>query len=54
MTESNITIAQKIKLDPIIDIAKQIGLKEEDLSLYGPYIAKINAGSIKKMKKCVF
>ena len=51
MEESNITIAQKIKLEPIVNIAKKIGLKEEDLFLYGQYIAKVNAGLAKKINK---
>jgi len=48
MGESNISIAQKIELDPIIDIAKKIGLNEEDLFQYGPHMAKINADLLKK------
>ncbi len=51
MEESNITIAQKIKLEPIVNIAKKIGLKEEDLFLYGPYMAKVDLGLIKKIDK---
>src|SRR3989338_3644460 len=51
MAESNIAIAQKIKLEPIVNIAKKIGLKEEDLFLYGPYMAKVDAGLVKRLKK---
>jgi formate--tetrahydrofolate ligase len=39
---SDIEIAQNAKLRPIIDVAKEIGLGEEDLDLYGKYKAKIS------------
>jgi len=51
MTESNIIIAQKAKLEPIIDIAKNIGLKEEDLVLYGEHMAKVDSALLKKLDK---
>nr|MBO2494567.1 formate--tetrahydrofolate ligase [Clostridia bacterium] len=38
---SDIEIAQKAKLKPIVDVASQIGLTEEDLELYGKYKAKV-------------
>jgi formate--tetrahydrofolate ligase len=49
--ETNITVAQKIKLDPIVDIAKKIGLSEDQLFLHGPYMAKIDAGLMKDSDK---
>ncbi|KKN31750.1 hypothetical protein LCGC14_0820890 [marine sediment metagenome] len=39
---SDIEIAQAAKMEPIIDIAKKIGLEEDDLELYGKYKAKIS------------
>ena len=50
MEESNITIAQKIELEPIADIAKKIGLEEKDLFLYGPNMAKVSAGLLKRFE----
>ncbi|GGE21700.1 formate--tetrahydrofolate ligase [Marinithermofilum abyssi] len=38
---SDIEIAQQADKRPITDIAKQLGLQEEDLELYGKYKAKI-------------
>ncbi|MFS8501987.1 MAG: formate--tetrahydrofolate ligase [Caldicoprobacter sp.] len=38
---SDIEIAQKAKLKPIVDVASQIGLTEDDLELYGKYKAKV-------------
>ena len=46
---SDIEIAQKAKIEPIVKIAKKIGLKEEDLEFYGKYKAKISMNTIKKM-----
>lgn len=38
---SDIQIAQKAELKPITEIAKSIGIKEDDLELYGKYKAKV-------------
>jgi len=38
---SDIEISQKAEMKPIVDISKKIGLKEDDLELYGKYKAKI-------------
>ena len=40
--ESDIEIAHATKMLPINEIAKKIGLNEEDIELYGKYKAKIN------------
>ncbi|MFH0849900.1 MAG: formate--tetrahydrofolate ligase, partial [Candidatus Bathyarchaeota archaeon] len=37
----DIEIAQSAKLKPIIEIAASLGLKEDDIELYGKYKAKI-------------
>lgn len=39
---SDLEIAQKASLEPITKIALQLGLKEEDIELYGKYKAKIH------------
>ena len=39
---SDIEIARNIKLNNIIDVAKKIGINEENLELYGKYKAKIS------------
>ncbi|MDA3778759.1 MAG: formate--tetrahydrofolate ligase [Bacteroidales bacterium] len=39
--KSDIEIAQRANIQPIVDIAKQIGILEEDLELYGKYKAKL-------------
>ncbi|OYD06397.1 formate--tetrahydrofolate ligase [Paludifilum halophilum] len=48
---SDIEIAQKARKKPITEIAGQLGLKEEDLELYGRYKAKINLNSWDCLKK---
>jgi len=47
---SNIKIAQSIKLKPIIDIARKIGIKRDELELYGDYKAKIKLEIFKRFK----
>ncbi len=39
--KSDIEIAQASKIQPIVNIAKQIGIHEDDLELYGRYKAKL-------------
>ena len=38
---SDIEIARMAKLDNIMDVAKKLGLNEDDIELYGKYKAKI-------------
>jgi formate--tetrahydrofolate ligase len=40
--KSDIEIAQEATLKPIVDVAKDIGLTEDDIDLYGKYKAKIH------------
>jgi formate--tetrahydrofolate ligase len=39
---SDLEIAQEAPLDPIMDIAAEVGLRPEDLDLYGTYKAKVH------------
>ena len=48
---SDIKIAQQTKLEPITAIAKQVGLTDDDLELYGKYKAKISFDAIKRLSK---
>lgn len=48
---SDIGIAQQTKLEPITAIAKQVGLTDDDLELYGKYKAKISFDAIKRLSK---
>ena len=48
---SHIEIAQQTKLEPITAIAKQVGLTDDDLELYGKYKAKISFDAIKRLSK---
>jgi formyltetrahydrofolate synthetase len=38
---SDIDIAQEATLKPIIQIAEELGIREDELELYGPYTAKV-------------
>ncbi len=45
---SDIEIAQNAKLQPITEIAKKLGIEDDELELYGSYKAKINDKFIKR------
>ncbi len=46
---SDIKIAKKVKLKPITDIGRSLGLEENDLELYGKYKAKISYPALEKL-----
>ncbi|WP_064091383.1 formate--tetrahydrofolate ligase [Rossellomorea aquimaris] len=46
----DIQIAQEAKLLPILDIAREMGLKEDDIELYGKYKGKISYEAIHNLK----
>ncbi|UCG71076.1 MAG: formate--tetrahydrofolate ligase, partial [Thermoplasmata archaeon] len=48
--KSDLEIAQEAKLKPIIEIAKSIGLEEDDIEFYGKYKAKIKLEVMEKFK----
>ena len=48
---TDIEIARNTKLDKIVDIAKKIGIQEDDIEQYGKYKAKISDGIYKKVEK---
>ncbi|MDE5766552.1 MAG: formate--tetrahydrofolate ligase, partial [Clostridia bacterium] len=50
---SDIEIAESAKLKDVREIAKKLGLGEDDLELYGKYKAKINLQSFKPKSKLV-
>ena len=47
---SDIDVAQAATLRPILEIAAEIGLSEDDLDLYGKYKAKVHLNVIEKFK----
>lgn len=46
--KNDIEIAQEAKMEPIVNIAKKIGLKDDDIELYGKYKCKISLDAYKK------
>ncbi len=48
---SDIDIAQAGKLKPILQIAQELGIKESELELYGPYKAKIKLEILKRLAR---
>ena len=47
---SDLEIAQKVKMRPITEIAKKIGIKDDELELYGKYKAKVSLKILKRLK----
>ena len=47
---SDIAIAQAAKLRPILDVAKDLGLNEDELELYGRFKAKVHLDAVDKRK----
>lgn len=47
---SDIDIAHETRLEPIVDIARKIGIDKSELYLYGESIAKVNISLLKKLK----
>ncbi len=48
---SDIEIAQAGKLKPIVQIAEELGIKPDELELFGPYKAKIKLEILERLKK---
>lgn len=48
--KSDIEIAQESAMKPIVEIARQIGLGEDDLELFGKYKAKISYDALSRLK----
>lgn len=49
--KTDIEIANSIELKPIVEVAKTVGLEEDDLELYGKYKAKISHDAIQRLSK---
>ena len=47
---SDIAIAQQAKMLPVVQVAAQLGIAEEDLELYGKYKAKLSYDLIRKVE----
>ena len=48
---TDIEIARNTKLNKIVDIAKEIGIEEDDIEQYGKYKAKVSEDIYKKVEK---
>jgi formyltetrahydrofolate synthetase len=48
---SDIEIAQAAKLKPILQLAEEVGLKESELELFGPYKAKVHLDVRDRLKR---
>jgi len=47
---TDIEIAQKAKMLPIVAVAKKAGLLQKEIELHGPYKAKINLAALRRLK----
>ncbi|MGT2721564.1 formate--tetrahydrofolate ligase [Streptococcus porcinus] len=50
MVISDIEIASSVEMKPIVDVAQNLGIDENDITLYGKYKAKINAHQLQDLK----
>lgn len=48
--KNDLQISQETELEPIVEVASKLNLKEDDLELYGKYKAKINFSGINRSK----
>ncbi len=48
--KTDVQIAQEAKMLPIVEVGEKIGLREDDLELYGKYKAKISLDVYEKLK----
>ncbi|MGG0716818.1 formate--tetrahydrofolate ligase [Robertmurraya massiliosenegalensis] len=48
--KTDIEIAQEAKMEPILKIAEELDLTEDDLELYGKYKAKLSSETIKRVQ----
>jgi methylenetetrahydrofolate dehydrogenase (NADP+)/methenyltetrahydrofolate cyclohydrolase/formyltetrahydrofolate synthetase len=47
---SDIDIAQEAKLKPILQVAEELGIRPDELELYGPYKAKVKLDILNRLK----
>ena len=47
---SDLEIAQSAEIKPIVEIARELGLEEDDLDLYGKYKAKVHLDVLDRFK----
>lgn len=50
MVNKDLQIAESIPMKPIIEVAKQVGIKEDELELYGRYKAKVSSSIKQRLK----
>ncbi len=48
--KTDIQIAQEAVMEPILTVAKRLGMEADDLELYGKYKAKVSDGYLEKIK----
>ena len=48
--KNDLQISQETELEPIVEVASKLDLKEDDLEMYGKYKAKINFSGINRSK----
>jgi len=47
---SDLEIAQRAKMKPIVEIAKAVGIKEDEIEPYGKYMAKVSLEILERLK----
>jgi len=47
---SDLEIAQRAKMKPIVEVAKILGIREDEIELYGRYMAKVSLDILERLK----
>ena len=50
---SDIEIAQAANVKPILQVARELGIREDELELYGPFKAKVKLEILERDRKSV-
>lgn len=48
--KTDVQIAQEAKMLPILEVAENLGIQEDELELYGKYKAKVSLSVLKRLK----
>ena len=46
---SDLEIARSVKPRPIVDVARELGIADDELELYGPSKAKITLAAVRRL-----
>lgn len=48
---SDLEIAQRAKMRPIVEVARELGIEEEEIELHGKYVAKVDLSVLERLEE---